>query len=88
MTLMLALSPEQEREMRRQAAEHNRNTDDYALDLLAEQLDRNGVSPQPRHFQETATPEEWVAALHEWANSHDPNGPVLLDDSREVIYED
>lgn len=41
-----------------------------------------------RPFYETATPEEWIAELNAWASSHDPNTPVLLDDSREGIYED
>ena len=39
-------------------------------------------------FYETATPEEWIAELNAWAASHDPNTPVLLDDSREGIYDD
>lgn len=41
-----------------------------------------------RPFYETATPEEEIAELNAWAASHDPNTPVLLDDSREGIYED
>lgn len=53
----------------------------------------NGNTKEPakeRHFQETATPEEWIAALDEWVKSHDPNTPALsLEDvSRETIYED
>ena len=45
-------------------------------------------SPGQKPFYERATDEEWIAALELWAKSHDPNGPVLLDDSREAIYED
>jgi len=45
-------------------------------------------SPGQKPFHERATDEEWIAALRLWAASHDPNGPVLLDDSREGIYED
>jgi len=49
---------------------------------------REKAKTEARPFYETATPEEWVKAFHEWTHSHDPNGAVLLDDSREVIYED
>lgn len=39
-------------------------------------------------FHETATAEEWIKELYAWAGSHDPNTPVILDDSREAIYDD
>jgi len=41
-------------------------------------------------FYETATPDEWVKAFREWANSHKKDTP-LLDDyavSRAGIYEE
>ena len=34
------------------------------------------------------TPEERASAWEEWAASHAPNTHVILDDSREAIYED
>jgi hypothetical protein len=34
------------------------------------------------------TPEQRAKAFEQWASSHDPKTPVILDDSREVIYED
>jgi hypothetical protein len=39
-------------------------------------------------FYETATPEEWVKAFREWAESHPRNQPSLSDEaiSRESIY--
>jgi len=43
--------------------------------------------PGAAPFYETATVEEWIAAWHEWTHSHDPDTPVLMDDSREGIYE-
>ncbi|MDQ3014028.1 MAG: hypothetical protein M3X11_25405 [Acidobacteriota bacterium] len=43
---------------------------------------------EERPFYETATPEEWIRELNAWAASHDPNTPVILDDSREAIYGD
>lgn len=43
---------------------------------------------EERPFYETATPEEWIRELNAWAASHDPNTPVILDDSRAAIYGD
>jgi hypothetical protein len=34
------------------------------------------------------TPEQKAQAWEEWALSHDRNTPVILDDSREAIYND
>ena len=44
--------------------------------------------PRPVTLQETLSPEEFVKALRAWAESHDPNLPVLSDEamSRESIY--
>lgn len=86
MTLVLELSPEQETALREKAAQEGRPEQEYALSLLGNAL---GITPATaKPFYETATPEEWVKAWHEWTHSHDLNGAVLLDDSREVIYED
>jgi hypothetical protein len=43
-------------------------------------------SDAKKSFYETATPEEWVKALREWAMNH-PILPASVDDSRETIYE-
>lgn len=67
--------------------------------LLTPLLPTNGAHPsneiatleekqEERPFYETATPEEWIRELNAWAASHDPNTPVILDDSREAIYGD
>lgn len=67
--------------------------------LLSPLLPTNGVhsfneiatpeeNRKERPFYETATPEEWIRELNAWAASHDPNTPVILDDSREAIYGD
>jgi hypothetical protein len=86
MTLILDLSPEQEIALRQKAAREGKGEREYALSLLGDAL---GVgSTEARPFYETATPEEWVKAWHEWTHSHPSNGPVLLNDSREIIYED
>lgn len=56
------------------------------IDAMLEQL----VKSQERPFYETATPEEWVKALREWADSHKRDTPLLSDYavSRAGIYED
>ena len=67
--------------------------------LLSPLLLTNGAHPsgematlenqqENRPFYETATTEEWLKAFNEWVESHDPNTPVILDDSREAIYGD
>lgn len=40
-------------------------------------------------FYETATPEQWIEALHSWAASHKSSTPPLSDDAidRESIYD-
>jgi len=88
MTLILELSPEQERILHIRATVHRKKADEYALELLNQTLTAPPEGQETRPFYETATTEEWIAAFDAWVNSHDPNGPYLLDDSREVIYED
>jgi hypothetical protein len=71
------------------------------LQALQEKAEAEGVSldtlllplvplkdEEKRPFYETASTEEWLKAFNEWVDSHDPNTPVILDDSREVLYED
>lgn len=82
------LSPEQEAALREKAAQKDENEREYALHLLNDALSVSAPAPGARPFQETATPEEWVKAWHEWTHGHDANTPGLLNDSREVIYED
>ena len=46
------------------------------------------VEAKSGHFQLTSTPEEWIKAFREWAESHRHNTPHLSDEaiSRESIY--
>ncbi|MDQ2800663.1 MAG: hypothetical protein M3Y13_13625 [Armatimonadota bacterium] len=88
MTLTLDLSPEQEAALHEKAAQEGKDEREYALRLLDDALGAASPVVGARPFYETATAEEWIDALNQWARSHDPNGPVLLDDSREIIYED
>lgn len=85
MILTLTLPPDKDDDLRTRAAREGVPADLYALRLLTEALNTPSL---PRPFYETATAEEWNRALQEWADSHDPHGPVLQDDSREAIYED
>ena len=86
MTLILDLSPEQEAALREKAAREGKAEQEYALSVLGSAL---GVAPlEARPFYETATPQEWANAWHDWTHSDFANGTVLLDDSREAIYED
>lgn len=34
------------------------------------------------------TPQQKADAIEKWANSHSSDTPVILDDRREIIYED
>lgn len=84
----IQVSPETAALLSARARVQGLSEDEYLKGLLL-----NGSAKEPareRHFQETATPEEWIAALNEWAASHDPNTPALSieDVSRETIYED
>lgn len=88
MTLTLELSPEQERVLQIRAMLNRQKPNEYAAQLLEKTLTSPPEGQHERPFYETATTEEWLAAFDEWVNSHDPNGPVLFNDSREAIYED
>lgn len=55
--------------------------------VLSPLLPTNGKQEE-RPFYETATTEEWLKEFNAWVESHDPNTPVILDDSRAAIYGD
>ncbi len=71
-------------------AEQAKRTGDTVNGFLTRILDEREAAGRQgdRPFYETATPEELANAFIEWANSHDPHTPIILDDSREAIYED
>ena len=58
------------------------SVDEYLRNLVQ----HGNAAQQPVH--KSLTPEERLAALHEWASNHDPNIPALAleDISRETIY--
>lgn len=57
------------------------------LDAMLLQLVKSKLE---RPFYETATPDEWVKAFREWADSHRRDTPILSDYavSRAGIYEE
>ncbi len=71
-----------------QALQERADVEGVSLDtLLLPLVALKGVEEE-RPFYETASTEEWLKAFNEWVDSHDPNTPVILDDSREAIYGD
>jgi len=60
---------------------------DRHVKVTVEEIEAKEEKPRP--FYETATPEEWVAALREWGDSHPRTGVPLSDEAmdRESIYE-
>jgi hypothetical protein len=72
------------RALEQKAAAQGVSLDSLLLHLIPSE--ESGARP----FYETATPEEWVAAFTNWAESHGPNTPGLTreDVSRERMYED
>jgi hypothetical protein len=56
---------------------------------LLELADQNAPARSFAHLQKT-NPKEWAREFRAWADSHNPNTPVLSDEamSRESIYPD
>jgi hypothetical protein len=56
---------------------------------LLELAEQNAPAPSIAHLQHS-NPMEWARQFRAWADSHDPNMPVLSDEamSRESIYPD
>ncbi|WP_254564087.1 hypothetical protein [Oscillatoria sp. HE19RPO] len=48
---------------------------------LKAQQEQNSGSGKERPFYETATPEEWVKAFREWAQSHTGHQPSFSDEA-------
>lgn len=80
----LEIKPETAEMLAAQAKAQGMSVDDYLRSLLPP---TNGHSEE-KPLYETATPGRLAQAYVEWAASHDQNTPVVLDDSREVIYGD
>ena len=84
MTVTLDLPPEKEAAFKAQAQARGLSLEQWILDV-ANQFTQ---SVSNVHLQK-AYPQEWARQFRAWADSHDPNTPVLSDEamSRESIYE-
>jgi hypothetical protein len=85
MTVTLDLSPEKETAFKAQAAARGLSLEQWMLEIANQYLQPVSVA----HLQKT-NPQEWARQFRAWADSHDPNTPVLSDEamSRESIYPD
>ena len=86
MTLTIELTPEQEARLQEAARRQGIKPADVLIALM-ETLPIAASVPAP--FYETATPEEWIAGLLKWSESHKdlPRVPASAY-SREADYED
>jgi hypothetical protein len=89
MTVTLELKPEIEARAVEKAKAHGLPVEDFLASVIEGSLNGGEVGglASGRSY-DTVTPEERARAWEEWAASHDPNTPVILDDSREAIYGD
>jgi hypothetical protein len=76
------IKPETAELLASQARALGLSVDDYLRTLLPPVNGQGDEKP----LYETASPEEWTRAFHQWATSHKVL-PVIADDSRESIYE-
>jgi hypothetical protein len=86
MTVTLHLPPEQEAAFTAEAQARGLSLEQWMLDVASQHVPPPGSIA---HLQKT-NPQEWARQFRAWADSHDPNGPVLSDEamSRESIYPD
>ena len=85
MTLTLKLTPEREAALKAQAQARGMSVEQWLLELT----EQFAPSASIAHLQRT-NPKEWGRQFRAWAESHDPNTPVLPDEAmrRESIYPD
>ena len=82
MTITLELKPEIENRVAEKAKLLGKTVENYLVEVIEEKVN-GGVEEKP--FYETATDEEWEAALDSLAIYSDEI-PETWDDSRESIY--
>ena len=84
MTMTIELKPEIEARLKTEAAALGLPVKDYLESVIESQLTNVGRELG----SENSTPAERARAWEAWAASHSPNAPVILNDSREALYED
>jgi hypothetical protein len=83
MSVTLELKPEIEERIRAKAAEQGLPVEKFLEAVIEDDISRGSQLP----FHETATPEEWEAALDRFIHSPSfQNISWPVDDSRESIY--
>ena len=85
MTVILNLPPDKEAAFQAQAQARGLSLEQWMLEVA----EQNAQPVSTAHLQKT-NPREWARQFRAWADSHDPNTPVLRDEamSRESIYPD
>lgn len=85
MTVILNLPPEKEAAFKAQAQARGLSLEQWMLEAADQHVPPASIS----HLQKT-NPQEWARQFRAWADSHNPNIPVLADEamSRESIYPD
>lgn len=82
MTVMLELEPEVESRVMSKAKSLGKSVETFLVEIIEENV---AEEPPKKPFYETATDEEWEAALDSLA-AYSDEIPVTWDDSRESIY--
>jgi hypothetical protein len=85
MTVTIKFSPEREAALQAQAQARGLTIEQWLIELADQYTPPSSIA----HLQRT-DPKEWARQFRTWADSHDPNTPVLSDEamSRESIYPD
>ena len=85
MTVTLHLPPDREAAFKARADARGLTIEQWMLEIAEQHVPSTSIA----HLQKT-DPEEWARQFRAWADSHDPNTPVLSDEamSRESIYPD
>jgi hypothetical protein len=85
MTIALNLPPEKEAAFQAQAKARGLSLEQWMLEVADQSVQPVSIA----HLQKT-NPQEWARRFRAWADSHNPNTPVLSDEamSRESIYPD
>jgi hypothetical protein len=85
MTVTLDLPPDKEAAFQAAAQARGLSLAQWMLEAAGQQVQPVSIA----HLQKT-NPQEWARQFRAWADSHDPNIPVLSDEamSRESIYPD
>jgi len=67
--------------------QHGKELADRRVTVTVEEIEVKEETPRP--FYETATIEEWIAAVEEWGNNQPSRGGLLSDEAmdRDSIYE-